>query len=131
MTLPADLPDSVIEVRFASGSWPTASFVDELVRAILVDRGAKMLVFVGADIVAAELASQSAASLAWRRDSPSSPDRSRWKPGSRQGRTATGVRPSLGSDPHLTGQNCSAYLELQPLGLVRPPVLPGAAKFNT
>ncbi len=63
MTLPADLPDSVIEVRFASGSWPTASFVDELVRAILVDRGAKMLVFVGADIVAAELASQSAASL--------------------------------------------------------------------
>lgn len=59
--LPVDLAGQVITVKFPCGALGTTSFVDELVRTVLVERHAKGLVLVAPPPRVAELAEDAAA----------------------------------------------------------------------
>jgi hypothetical protein len=61
--LPADLTTAMVEVRFPDDAFPTTSFVDELVRSILVDRKAQALTLVNANRRASEIATLCAVDL--------------------------------------------------------------------
>ncbi len=63
----ANLPDTLeglsIEISFQPGTWPSASFLDEIVRVVLMVRGADQLVLSGADDAVTRMATQSAEDL--------------------------------------------------------------------
>ncbi len=56
-----DLTDAVVVLALPRDQQPTASFVDEFVRYVLIDRGASSLTFRGAGEVSRILISASAA----------------------------------------------------------------------
>lgn len=51
-----DLSGAIVEMKFPDDAYPTTSFVDEIIRAILVDRQADSLALVNANERVAEIA---------------------------------------------------------------------------
>jgi hypothetical protein len=61
--LPPDLAGMVVEIVFDPRAYPTTSFLDEVIRSVLRDRGARLLVFTNANERVVEIAEQSADDL--------------------------------------------------------------------